>query len=528
MSETPPVSNRKRLVNAVSKSTLSNATDLSGVTKTLSFHNRYAGDIELNELSDEVSQLSTALNANDDLQKFKVLKAGVDDATARAAAARKFVKKTASEAWLPTLLAGEGRANPGLIMVGMSCWAVAVTCFEKLYLTEERFGSADCDDGTCKKYSIKAPYTSVAVVGGALFFLMVFRTNASYDHWWEGRKKWGMIINRTRDFVRQSCAFVSDPQLNDSMTRWTVAFAITTKRHLRFERGLTELEGMFPAAELAKISGAKHMPLYCLERLSTLTRIARLDPREHLVTDIIHSTMDANLTQFEDELGACERILKTPFPFAYVVHLRTFMCLWLMALPFALVGTTNWLTIPVTLIVAYALLGIETIAVEIENPFGHDFNDLPIDSICQTIEGNLFELLQRRIAERAQAAAAAAALRDKALSEWASLSSTAAPNGAAGEKETTYDGPAKAFCEALTRAISDTATVGANDGAEPVVPRVREVTVHLLLLAMRAASARTDVNLSSFQVMPGRATVRLSSADEFAELAAVVKESVLW
>ena len=45
---------------------------------------------------------------------------------------------------------------------------------------------------------------------------------------------------------------------------------------------------------------------------------------------------------------------------------------------------------------------------------------------------------------------------------------------------------------------------------------------------MRAASARTDVNLSSFQVMPGRATVRLSSADEFAELAAVVKESVLW
>ena len=118
-------------------------------------------------------------------------------------------------------------------------------------------------------FLIHLPFAVVAMLATALAIFLAFRNNSAYDRWWEGRKKWGMIINRTRDFVRQSCAFVSDPQLNDSMTRWTVAFAITTKRHLRFERGLTELEGMFPAAELAKISGAKHMPLYCLERLST-------------------------------------------------------------------------------------------------------------------------------------------------------------------------------------------------------------------------------------------------------------------
>jgi predicted membrane chloride channel (bestrophin family) len=35
--------------------------------------------------------------------------------------------------------------------------------------------------------------------------------------------------------------------------------------------------------------------------------------------------LDANLTKFEDDLGACERILKTKMPFAYLVHLRTFM-----------------------------------------------------------------------------------------------------------------------------------------------------------------------------------------------------------
>jgi putative membrane protein len=44
------------------------------------------------------------------------------------------------------------------------------------------------------------------------------------------------------------------------------------------------------------------------------------------------------------------------------------MTLWLAALPFALLGSCGWLTIPTVGLVAYALLGIESIGVEIENP----------------------------------------------------------------------------------------------------------------------------------------------------------------
>lgn len=40
----------------------------------------------------------------------------------------------------------------------------------------------------------------------ALSLLLVFRTNSSYDRWWEGRKLWGGVVNRTRDFVRQVSA----------------------------------------------------------------------------------------------------------------------------------------------------------------------------------------------------------------------------------------------------------------------------------------------------------------------------------
>lgn len=32
--------------------------------------------------------------------------------------------------------------------------------------------------------------------------MQVFRTNASYARWDEGRKMWGMVLNRTRDICR--------------------------------------------------------------------------------------------------------------------------------------------------------------------------------------------------------------------------------------------------------------------------------------------------------------------------------------
>jgi putative membrane protein len=83
-------------------------------------------------------------------------------------------------------------------------------------------------------------------------------------------------------------------------------------------------------------------------------------------------------------------------PFAYIVQLRFFLVIWLLALPFALVGKVHWGAIPVCMAIHFALVGLEMIGVEIENPFGHDYNDLPLDSITDdTICANLMELLQR-------------------------------------------------------------------------------------------------------------------------------------
>jgi len=91
--------------------------------------------------------------------------------------------------------------------------------------------------------------------------------------------------------------------------------------------------------------------------------------------------MDTNLTQFHDNVGACERIFKTPIPVAYTRLTSRVLMFWHLALPYGLWETCRWLTIPATFMSAAALFYIEQVGVMIEEPFWI----LPLDNICSGI-----------------------------------------------------------------------------------------------------------------------------------------------
>jgi putative membrane protein len=229
--------------------------------------------------------------------------------------------------------------------------------------------------------------------GLALFLLIAFRANSSYDRYWEGRKLWGLLINRTRDLARQIVHYVRDePAAHRRMLGFIVAFAVAKKRHLRDEKGMQELESVLSIQDVRNIQEAEHMPLYCIDVLTNYIQEAYAAGK---ISDHVLQMMDANLTTYQDTLGGCERIKKTPIPVAFVVHMRAFMILWLVTLPTTLAVEMGWTTIAVCFVVAFAILGIDAMAVEIENPFGHDFNDLPLGMICETIAKNVREILDR-------------------------------------------------------------------------------------------------------------------------------------
>ncbi len=108
-----------------------------------------------------------------------------------------------------------------------------------------------------------------------------------------------------------------------------------------------------------------------------------------------HWLIAQNLERMIDVLGGCERILKTPVPYSYSMFLKKFIFIYVVTLPIGFVATFEWWSIPVVMLVLYILVSVELIAEEIEDPFGVDENDLPLDGLCETIEDNVAEILSR-------------------------------------------------------------------------------------------------------------------------------------
>jgi putative membrane protein len=272
--------------------------------------------------------------------------------------------------WNSHLLDVRGSMLREIIGRVMTCvvWSAGVVCFHKFVRP------------------VAVPSTVHSLVGVALGLLLVFRTNASYDRFWEGRRLWGGIVNETRNLARAARVFLAgDPALLGEVVRETVAFAYASMHALRGRD-----DALPPQDGAATAPGKPHVPLAIATRISRALDEARA---RGLITDIIQVSLDQNVQLLIDYLGGCERIHKTPLPFAYVVHLRRALILYCFTLPFALVESFGWGTSLATLLVAYVFFGIEEIGVEIENPFGLDDNDLPLEQICATIEQNLLASL---------------------------------------------------------------------------------------------------------------------------------------
>ena len=230
------------------------------------------------------------------------------------------------------------------------------------------------------------------LVGVALGLLLVFRTNASYDRFWEGRKLWGSLINESRNVARTTTAYLRPkaPDLADEILLWSIVFARAVRNELRPPEPLGKAFDLLPADQAAQVAQSPSIPLAVATKISECLAEAL---RRQAISDIILNVIDQSVQQGIDYLGGCQRIRRTPLPYVYVVHLRRCLIAYCFTLPIGLVSSFGWWTIPVTLILAYMFFGIEEIGVEIENPFGDDLNDLPLNRFCETIENELWDLL---------------------------------------------------------------------------------------------------------------------------------------
>jgi putative membrane protein len=239
-------------------------------------------------------------------------------------------------------------------------------------------------------HKIDVPATGHTLAGTALSLLLVFRTNASYDRFWEGRKLWGGVVNETRNLLRSAAVNIPSLELLRRLAVWTAVFPYAMTRVLRGQGALGPAAALLPADEVQRVLAAGNAGVAVAMRMSSVLAEAR---QRGLISDYVQLQIDQNVQLLIDYQGGCERIVKTPLPFAYMLHLRRTLILFILGLPFALVESFGWATVPVVALVAHTFLGIEEIGVEIEDPFGTEPNDLPLEQISASIGRVLDEVV---------------------------------------------------------------------------------------------------------------------------------------
>ena len=229
------------------------------------------------------------------------------------------------------------------------------------------------------------------LLGIVLGLFLVFRVNSSYDRWWEGRKLWGSMVNNTRNLSLKFAAYLEpgDHQNRQWFAQMISNIPASLRDHLRGKQKLRELEWS-DETEFLKGEKAVHVPNYISGLL--YRKVVELVKAGKLTTDQ-QWLLDRELKEFSDIIGACERIKNTPIPYSYAMYIKKFIFIYLITLPFGLVTTTYYLTIPVVLLISFILLSVELIAEEIEDPFGKEANDLPIDELTGKIRDNVREIL---------------------------------------------------------------------------------------------------------------------------------------
>ncbi|KAI3324433.1 UPF0187-domain-containing protein [Xylariaceae sp. AK1471] len=322
----------------------------------------------------------------------------------------------------PLFLQLHGSITPKMIvpLIAIGAWASLITVLSK------------------KFYHIELSIEPVllTITGFVVSMGLSFRSSSAYERYAEGRRYWSQLILASQSLGRIFWVHtIERPETakEDMLGKLTamnlvVAFAVALKHKLRFEpytyyddisdlvdhidtlaKTATQDEEvvalrskrytMFKAVgENLGLSFATSNPRKMLKRskkplgnlpleiLCYLTAYSdELVANGQLPVGMQQTGIYNNLGTLNDVLVNTERVLNTPLPIAYAIVISQITWLYVILLPFQLYQALGYITIPATIFASYIILGIFFIGHEIENPFGNDVNDLPLDVFCEQI-----------------------------------------------------------------------------------------------------------------------------------------------
>lgn len=278
------------------------------------------------------------------------------------------------------------------------------------------------------------PWVPLALIGTAEAFYVGFKNNQAYDRLWEARKIWGGIVNSSRSFVSMLYAFNTgrgDQQYLEEVRKkltyrhiaWLYQFreqllvptewehislkrhigALNVKRHRLIKAGFPDysrtpifLNKYLSREEYALQSVYKNFATYLNSQQAKDVNDLKNDG---LISDFNQMQLQTCLNQFYDFQGQAERIKKFPSPRQFASTAFVFNVILIMLLPLGLVNEFAklghwgiWTSIPFCVVIGWIYIVMELVGDYTENPFGGLMFDIPMLSICRTIEIDLLQM----------------------------------------------------------------------------------------------------------------------------------------
>lgn len=264
----------------------------------------------------------------------------------------------------------------GSPLLALLVWDIAVTA---TYVTLHQ------------KSSFDLPSLPVSLFASALVVLLGVRTTAAYARWWEARTLWGAIVNSSRSFGREALHLVSNrPQshvVKQHMVRRQIAFAQSLRLHLlRLDTG--PALRMLPAGESGSYTNFTNLPNALLNRHAADIEHCHASGWLNSYDKI---RLENTLVDLSNAQGGLERIKNTPLPRQYGSFLSLFVTAFCVILPVGLVDSLSYYTPVASTAVGFILMTIDKMGMDLQDPFKNDPHDVPMESICRTIEIDLLE-----------------------------------------------------------------------------------------------------------------------------------------
>ncbi len=245
----------------------------------------------------------------------------------------------------------------------------------------------------------KIPLSTVpfTLFGLTLAIFLVFRNNASYARFTEGRLLWGNVLVSSRTLMSQVLSYL--PESADKSERTHVANTLIAsiyalKHQLRETDASADLIRLLGEQRAQELSHKVYKPIAILNDIRSYLTAPN---GAALKSDMTRWMLDTQINELERSVGGCERIASTPIPYSYSVLLHRTAYAYCMLLPFGLIDSTGFFTPLVCIFISYTLIALEAIANEVAEPFGLAPNALALDTITRTIERSILEICDREI-----------------------------------------------------------------------------------------------------------------------------------